>query len=293
AGAAPGPPPGGPLTVPLDEASWDDYLAPAPVVPAALGRGCYWRRCTCCPDHLHPPHTPCAPDRLDGWLRAIAARFPGGAMLHLTDSALPPAHLARLAESIRRERLPLRWHGFVRAEPEFGEPAFARALAEGGCALLQFGVETASPRLLELLGKGAGPETARRALRAAAAAGIRTHVYLLFGLPTETDADREATLEFVAAEADAIHAVNPALLNLPKGSPMHRNPERFGITELVPFGAETDLSLYDDFRCGASHPRPEARRWIGRRLFRSDALRAIRGRLRSPFKANHLCFLQR
>lgn len=292
AGAA-APPPDAPLTVPLDQAPWDDYLVPSPVVPAALGRGCYWRRCTFCPDHLHPPHAACAADGLERWLHGIAARFPAGAMLHLTDSALPPGHLARLATAIRDQRLPLRWHGFVRAEPELAEPELARTLADGGCAMLQLGVETAAPRLGELLGKGTDPELVRRVLRATAAAGIRNQVYLLFGLPTETDAEREATLAFVEAESDAIHAVNPALLNLPKGSPMHRRPERFGITELVPFGAETDLSLYDDFRCGASHPRPEARRWLGRRLFKSPALQAIQGRLRQPFKANHLCFLER
>ena len=291
ASAAPG---DGPLTVPPDEASWGDYLVPSPVVPAALGRGCYWRRCTFCPDHLHPPHAACAADGLERWLRETAARFgPTGAMLHLTDSALPPGHLLRLARAIREERLPLRWHGFVRVEPELADPAFARELAEGGCAMLQLGVETAAPRLCELLGKGVDPELVRRALRSTAAAGIRNHVYLLFGLPTETDEEREATLAFVEAEAASIHAVNPALLNLPKGSPMHRRPERYGITELVPFGTETDLSLYDDFRCGASHPRPEARRWMGRRLFKSAALQAIQGRLRQPFKANHLCFLER
>jgi hypothetical protein len=180
----------------------------------------------------------------------------------------------------------------VRVEPDFADPAFARELAEGGCAMLQLGVETAAPRLCEALGKGTDPELVRRVLRSTAAAGIRNHVYLLFGLPTEADPEREATLAFVEAEADAIHAVNPALLNLPKGSPMHRHPERFGITELVPFGTETDLSLYDDFRCGTSHPRPEARRWMGRRLFKSAALQAIQGRLRQPFKANHLCFLE-
>ena len=56
-------------------------------------------------------------------------------------------------------------------------------------------------------------------------------------------------------EAEALCDLNHALLNLPKGSPMHRRPERFGITAVVPFHETTDLSLYDDFRCGVAHPR--------------------------------------
>jgi hypothetical protein len=282
----------GPLAVAFDEVDWGAYLAPTPVVPAALGRGCPWRRCTFCPDHLHPPHAPCRPGALEAWLRSVAERFPStGAMLHLTDSALPPGHLRHLAETVRRDRLPIAWHGFARVDPPFADPRFARTLAEGGCALLQLGVETASPRMLERLGKGLHPGAAERAIRALSDEGIRVQVYLLFGLPGETDADREATLELIEGLGGRVHAVNAALLNLPRGSSMHRDPAAFGITEVVPFHADTDLSLYDDFRCGPSHPRVEARRWLDRRFFRSPAVRAIGGDLRTPFKANHLCFL--
>ncbi len=280
-----------PLSVPLDQAPWHDYLSPTPTVPVALGRGCYWRRCTFCPDHLHDKHVPCHVDRLSDWLHQVARRFPRGAMLHLTDSALPVGHLRHIASVIRRDGLALAWHGFVRVEPELAEGDVVRELAAGGCAMLQLGVESGSPGILRKLGKGASPELARRVLRTCAAAGVRTHVYLLFGVPGETDGDRQQTLSLVREEAGSIHAINAALLNLPKGSPMHAHAARFGITELVPFGSDTDLSLYDDFRCGPSHPRREARRWLAHAFFKDAAVRSIQGRLRAPFKANHLCFL--
>lgn len=275
----------------LDEVNWEEYLSPMPTVPVAIGRGCYWGKCSFCPDHLHGADRPCEASALQSWLREVAERFPGGAMLHLTDSAVPVGQMAEIAGVIERERLPIRWHGFCRLEPEFAEPGFADGLVRGGCAMLQFGVESAAPRLLGLLGKGAGVERARGVLRATAAAGIRNYVYLLFGIPTETDAEREQTLQFVAEEAGSIHALNAALLNLPKQSPMHRHPHRFGITELLPFSDATDLSLYEDFRCGNSHPRPEARRWLAERFERFPAVRGITAGLRVPMKAHHLCFL--
>jgi len=275
----------------LDSTPWEQYLVPQPTIPVALGRGCYWRRCTFCPDYLHPKYHPCGADALETWLLSVAERFPGGAMLHLTDSALSPALLERVASTVIRHKLPLRWHGFVRLEAGFAKPGFAQHLAAGGCTLLQWGLETASGRLLELMDKGVTPEQARAVLRASASAGIKNHAYLLFGLPTETEADREATLAFVQEEADALHDLNASILNLPRRSPMHEHPERFGITELSPFGAETDLSLYLDFRCGDSHPRLEARRWIGSRFSRDPIVKRILGELNNPFKANHACFL--
>lgn len=279
------------LAPPLDQAPWDHYLSPLPTVPVALGKGCYYRRCTFCPDHLHDRHRACSRDALGEWLQGVAARFPRGAMLHLTDSALPPDHLERLAEVIQRDKLPLSWHGFVRAEERFADPAFARHLAEGGCKMLQLGIESGSPSVLRRLGKGIRPEGARRALAALGGAGIMNHVYLLFGVPGETDEDREMTLELVREAGSHIHAINPALLNLPKGSPMHRHAESFGITDLVPFAADTDLSLSVDFRCGASHPRREARTWLAQRFFKDASVRRIQGELKAAFKANHLCFL--
>lgn len=275
----------------LEDTDWDAYLVPQPTVPVALGRGCYWRRCTFCPDYLHPKYRACGPDVLEDWLLAVAKRFPAGAMLHLTDSALSPALLDRVAQVIRHHKLNLRWHGFVRLEHRFSDTAFMQHLAAGGCVMLQWGLETASPRLLELMDKGISVQQARDVLRASSGAGIRNHAYLLFGLPTEDDSDREATLAFVQEEADHLHDLNASILNLPRRSPMHDEPERFHITAMSPFGHETDLSLYDDFRCEGVHPRLEARHWIAGRLVKDAAVKRILGDLNAPFKANHGCFL--
>lgn len=275
----------------LDDMPWDAYMTPQPIVPLALGRGCYWRRCTFCPDYLHPQYRVCTTEALSQYLVEVAERFPDGAMLHLTDSALSPHLLEHVAEVIRKHRLPLRWHGFVRMEARFAEPDFAQHLADGGCAMLQWGLETASPRLLELMGKGLTPEHAATVLQVCSEAGIKNHAYLLFGLPTETDEDRESTLAFIQAQAHTLHDLNTALLNLPRRSPMHEHPQRYGITQIQPFGLDMDLSLYDDFYCGDSHPRIEARQWLGRRFFKNESVKRILENLNAPFKANHACFL--
>lgn len=283
--------PSGPRTLSLDAVPWDAYLSPVPIVPLALGRGCYWAKCTFCPDYIYARHRACPPDTLESVIEAVCERFPGGAMLHLTDAALPPKHLDHIAKAIVEMGAPLKWHGFVRPERKFTDPAFVERMAAGGCAMLQVGIESAAPRLLDMMEKGVDLECMKEMLRRTRAVGIRNQIYLLFGMPTETDLEREQTLEMVEDCEDAISDVNLSILNLPRKSPMQERPADFGITEILPFGEATDLSLYDDFRCGDRHPRLEARRWIAARMEKSPAVKAITGGLRAPFKANHACFL--
>lgn len=71
---------------------------------------------------------------------------------------------------------------------------------------------------------------------------------------------------------------------------MHAHPEAYASRRACPSGT-TRTSRDDDFRCGKSHPRLEARRRLGQRFFRDAAVKTLLGDLKAPFKANHGCFL--
>ena len=62
-------------------------------------------------------------------------------------------------------------------------------MKRAGCEQIQFGVESASPRVLARLGKAVQPEAIHRALRACREVGIRTLAFLITGVPGETGAD--------------------------------------------------------------------------------------------------------
>ncbi|MBE0616541.1 MAG: radical SAM protein, partial [Proteobacteria bacterium] len=191
---------------------WNRYLAPGPILPLAASRGCYWRRCAFCPEAAQDrqPFRAGAPDTLaEAILRARDAV--GASRVHLTDDAVPPGTLRRLARRLRGEGL--HWYGFARLERQFLDPAFAHELAEGGCVLLQLGVETASQVLLDRMGKGTRAADAGRVLGNLTTAGIRTYVYLLFGLPGESPAEAEQTLAWAAEHAPWITFANLALFH--------------------------------------------------------------------------------
>ncbi|WP_330217049.1 radical SAM protein [Geobacter pickeringii] len=70
-------------------------------------------------------------------------------------------------------------------------------MRRAGCECVQYGVESGSERVLALLGKRITPEQVRRAARATRRAGIALSVYLIAGVPGETEEDVQATVTLV------------------------------------------------------------------------------------------------
>ena len=74
------------------------------------------------------------------------------------------------------------------------DPELLSKMRAAGCRLIHFGLETASQRLLERIGKGMSPDRADEAVRLCREAGIETAGFFLFGLPGETERDRRSTV---------------------------------------------------------------------------------------------------
>ena len=67
-------------------------------------------------------------------------------------------------------------------------------LKRAGCECVQLGVETGSPRLLRELGKAIRPEQTIRAADAVRRVGLNLSIYLITGIPGETDLELQETL---------------------------------------------------------------------------------------------------
>ena len=66
-------------------------------------------------------------------------------------------------------------------------------MKRAGCECVQFGVESGSKRVLMSLGKGITPEQVKRAALATRRVGIHFSIYLITGVPGETEEDLKET----------------------------------------------------------------------------------------------------
>lgn len=255
------------------------YLSPRPVIPFSASSGCYWGRCSFCPEQAEANRfigLPVQQALRD--METLAENEPT-ALIHVCDNAMSPALLKHMAS--RESGNP--WYGFARIHPNLADPDFCAALRRSGCAMLKLGIESGDQRVLDELGKGIRLDDSARVLRAVRASGIATYVYLLFGTPAEDEAAACRTLDFIGQNQECIDFLNLSIFNLPK-----KSPEALQLTTYD--FSEGDLSLYQGFVHPKGWDRRRVRRFLDRQFRRNPGIARIVRRDPPSFTSNHAPF---
>jgi radical SAM superfamily enzyme YgiQ (UPF0313 family) len=255
------------------------YFAPGFILPYSASSGCYWHRCSFCPEKAEAnPYRPIAPAQALEEVKRIAKRS-SPVLLHFLDNAMSPA----LLEEIASHGLDSPWYGFARMTKDLADPDFCLALKSSGCVMLKLGLESGDQDVLDCLQKGIDLEEASRVLRSLKRAGIGTYVYLLFGTPAETMERARRTLDFTVRHGECIDFLNLAVFNMPVCGP---DSEEF---EMRPF-YEGDLSLYASFSHPSGWDRLSVRTFLEREFKRHPAVAPILRRDPPLFTSNHAAF---
>ncbi|MBW1708740.1 MAG: radical SAM protein [Deltaproteobacteria bacterium] len=115
-----------------------------------------------------------------------------------------------LCQELIRMNLDFRWCCQTRADTVDRE--LLALMKEAGCTLIHFGVETGSPRLLDETKKKISLEQIRASVNYCHDLGLATACFFLFGLPGETEDDRQATVR-------AARELNPTFASFHVASP--------------------------------------------------------------------------
>ncbi len=257
----------------------ENYFAPGFILPYSASSGCYWGKCSFCPENAEGNTFRPVPEVVRDLRVLSEKRKP--VLVHFLDNAMSPALLKILSE--QPPGAP--WYGFARITRELKDPDFCDALKRSGCRMLKLGLESGDQGVLDSLCKGIDLSIASAALKALKRAGIATYVYLLFGTPEENLQAAEQTLEFTVKHSDAIAFLNLAIFNMPVHSKQY---------EQVPAKDfyEGDLSLYKDFVHPRGWHRSAVRPFLDKKFKRHPAVGAILRRDPPFFTSNHAPFFQ-
>lgn len=100
-----------------------------------------------------------------------------------------------ICDEIMRRGIKLPWDCLGRVDTV--DLNLLQKMAKAGCAMIRYGVETSSQPILDNCKKGIKTEQVAQAFRLTRQAGIRSHATVMFGLPGESPASIEATIEFI------------------------------------------------------------------------------------------------
>ncbi len=253
-----------------------DYFAPGSILPYSSSSGCYWNRCSFCPEKAEGnPYVPVPGETVTlDLLRLVDRQKP--VLIHLLDNAISPS----LMKAISENPPGVPWYSFARITRHLTDPDFCSALKQSGCVMLKLGLESGDQAVLDSLQKGINLREASSALENLKKAGIATYLYLLFGTPPEGLIEARRTLEFIVNHADSIGFLNLAIFNMPIYGPEAQQPET-----RTPY--EGDLSLYTSFDHPKGWNKPLIRQFLDKEFKRHPAIASILRRDPPLFTSNH------
>lgn len=228
----------------------DRYLAPEPVLPLAMARGCYFGKCAFCNVGYGEAEvfSQLKSEPLLEQMLRLTARH-GSRRVFFVDEAMPPRLIRDIAPALEQLGTPIRWGGCMRFEKVI-DRGMLEAARRGGCTMVLYGLESASQQVIDFMVKGTQLPVIERVLRESHEAGIWNHTFFFFGFPGETVEDAQATANFIWAHGEEINSAAMGTFLLERYAPAHMSPKAFGITRVIERD-DADLQFYFDYEVSA------------------------------------------
>lgn len=235
----------------FNELPLEQYLSPLPVFSIELARGCYWRKCVFCNQYS----TRGKVFRLRNLQRILGdikqlQRLHNANLYNFANEGISAKHLCDVAETILANQLDIRWYAGARLKKDFTAEVCG-LLRQSGCQRLNFGLESGSQRVLDIMKKGIELKDVPQILRNCTSAGIDVTLYLMLGFPTETTEEIRTTEEFVLSNLSNLNretftfyiSVFQAMI----GSPIINQLPKFGY-KIVSDSSYYDLEYMPEFQ---------------------------------------------
>ncbi|MCZ6597023.1 MAG: cobalamin-dependent protein [Planctomycetota bacterium] len=180
------------------------YLLPVTVINYQTSRGCYYGKCTFCSFDIKQNFRFRKAQLVTEDIERIQEQT-GSRHFVFWDPLTPPRLMRDVAKWNRErgERM-IFWGAETKFEKVFTDQAFTDLLYEGGARFLQFGYESGSQRVLDLMVKGNDLERVGLMLDAMKRSRIAVSVQWFIGFPGETEEEARQSFRYLDEHRDAV-----------------------------------------------------------------------------------------
>ncbi|MFF1447122.1 B12-binding domain-containing radical SAM protein [Streptomyces sp. NPDC058274] len=232
------------------------YLAPGPILPVFASRSCPWDCAFCSIPFASNSFRQRPAAAVAGEVAQLRADH-GSPYFMFVDEIMSLRTLRNVGEALVTTSPDVFWYGETRFAGGLDDE-LARLLHDSGCRRMNFGLESTSQRVLDLMRKGTRIEDGHRNIAAMLEAGVPIHLFVIHGFPGETREEAAHTVEFAEAVrrlsierygiAHTTWGGSPFVLDV--HSPVGTRPEEFGV-HIEPPDPGDDLSLSRNYRTDA------------------------------------------
>ncbi len=211
------------------DVDFSHYMLPEKAGLYTTSRGCYYGKCTFCPESFRLSFRMRSAERVFDDVKDLVERQ-GVKYLHFFDPLTPPATLARVSKWVAEEGLDFHWYAEVKFDHIYTRPEFVETLSKGGCRQLQFGFESGVQRVLDRMKKGNRLDRIEVILENLTRYGITMAGTWFIGFPTETEEEARESWRFWRRHPDSMHlSLYTGTFSLGPEVPVYHNPEDYGV----------------------------------------------------------------
>jgi len=217
--------------------NFDLYMAPIPMIPYQTSRGCFYGHCAFCNHNTKYRHNyrTKTPQKVVEELLHIIKKY-GVTHFQFVDEAIRPDCFEQMVDEMDKhpEFKDTKWLYYSRVSYQYKKELVEKA-KRNGCTMVMFGVETFNQRLLQFIMKGISAEASKYSLKLFSDAGIKTYMWLMYNLPSETIEEMRQDIADVKEYIKYVSGVgiNPFMLDV--NTDMYRDMERFNIISYNPY----------------------------------------------------------
>ena len=205
------------------------YGSPEKIASLTTSRGCYYGKCTFCPESFRLRFRRRGSGKAWEDVRHIAVEQ-GINNFMFWDPLTPPAMLEEISRESKREGVEINWMAQVKFDEMYMDEDYVRTLAEGGCRWLQFGFESGVQRVLNDMQKGNDLDRIEHILGHLEQYNIAVGVFWFIGFPTELEEDARETWRYLTRRRHRIHFTGYiGIFGMGHDVPVFKDPEPYGI----------------------------------------------------------------
>ncbi len=137
--------------------------------------------------------------------------------------------LEHLVDFVLENKLQMNWGGNARFDAKLNLELLTK-MKEAGCYVLTFGLESASEKVLKMMGKRITMDVVKQVLDDCEKVGIKANVNILVGFPGEEEEDFQITMNFLREHRHQLYVVNTGFgMEINENTGVYRQPTKYNI----------------------------------------------------------------